>query len=155
MNRRSHLMYKNGTSWLLVPNRLERLIGALFLCPKPRTQFRDAGRSVVTAGQKCVRSTSLWHQFDIFLPVFGRFLQVFCRSMSRNGVKSTFFLPGFEPFLQVFCRLPVRNASVGYFLKHNSRKVPNCADNSPKKPLRMGKSWAAFDMNRESNLLRV
>ena len=48
-------------------------VGALnrrsFLCLKPRIQFRDAGLSVVTAGQKCVRSTSLWHQFDIFLQV--------------------------------------------------------------------------------------
>ena len=38
-------------------------------------------------------------------------LQVFCRSMARNGVKSTFFLQVFESFLQVFCRLLVRNVS--------------------------------------------
>ena len=42
---------------------------------------------------------------------FCRYSDVFCRSMARNGAKSTFFLQVFESFLQVFCRLLVGNAS--------------------------------------------
>lgn len=88
-------------------------VGALnrrsFLCPKPRTQFRDAGLSVFTA---CLDNSA---GFCRCLDVFRRFSAGRWSEMASN---QRFFCR----YSNRFCRLQIRNASVGYFLGIELRK---------------------------------
>ena len=90
MNRGSHLMCKKWYQLITCTEPVGALNRRSFFIPKRPAPNHGCG-SFFTA---CLDNSA----------GFCRCLDVFCRSLVRNGVKSMFFL-------QVFCRLQVRNAS--------------------------------------------